>query len=337
MTVSSTLSKVTYVGNGTTTAWSFPFKVLSEDEIELIHTDADDVESVVSSGYSVDGVGLDSGGSVTYPLSGAPLPDGEKLTIRRVMPRLQGLDLQNQGGFFPDVVESQLDRIVMMIQDVEEKADRSVKVTISSDDDPDQLVAELTLKASETAASAAAAAEAEANAQTARAAAETAREAAETAQGAAETAAGTLALPVPSAHIFIQGSSDGAGWEARSPADVRAAIGAVDVSGQLLAAGYSQTIHALGDLSGALTPDVHLGAMQEGTITGDLTIAAPARDGVMELRLVNDATGGHTVIVTDYTTISGEYDATAGAVHLFRLTRYGAAKCILEITPEVAA
>ncbi len=331
MTVSSTLSKITYSGNGVTTQWPFPFKVLSEDEVELIRTDSDGIESVLASGYGIDGIGLDAGGTVAFPISGEPLPSGEKLTIRRAMPRLQGLDLQNQGGFFPDVVEAQLDRIVMMVQDVEEKIDRSVKVTISSDDDPDQLVAELAEKAVSASASAANAAIADSQAQTARNAAEAARD-------SALEAAGSVAFPVPSAHIFIQCAADGETWSARTPSEVRVAIGAVyGAAGEQLSVGYSQSVYALGDLSGTIAPDVHLGAMQEGGIVGDLIIAAPLRDGVMELRLVNGAGGGHAVVVTDYTTISGEYDPADGVAHLFRLTRYGAAKCVLEIAKETAA
>ncbi|MEW8228494.1 MAG: SGNH/GDSL hydrolase family protein, partial [Candidatus Thiodiazotropha endolucinida] len=44
---------------------------------------------------------------------------GEILNISRVVDTLQETDLQNQGGYFPEVVEDALDKLTMMIQQVE--------------------------------------------------------------------------------------------------------------------------------------------------------------------------------------------------------------------------
>ncbi|MCW4258146.1 MAG: hypothetical protein N0C84_16905 [Candidatus Thiodiazotropha taylori] len=58
------------------------------------------------------------GGEINISLSGA-LAVGETLNISRVVDTLQETDLQNQGGYFPEVVEDALDKLTMMVQQVE--------------------------------------------------------------------------------------------------------------------------------------------------------------------------------------------------------------------------
>lgn len=135
MSLYSTANKVIYSGNGATTVWPFAFPVLDAAHLSVIRTDGAGVETVLASSlYAVGGIGDPAGGSVTYPLAGAALASGNKLTLLRSVPYVQGTVLSNQGGYYPEVVESSLDRIYMALQQHEEKLDRSL-VGAASDAD----------------------------------------------------------------------------------------------------------------------------------------------------------------------------------------------------------
>ena len=117
MTVSSETSKVVYVGNGATTQFAYTFPILVA--AHLIVERADSVTHVVNltytqNDYTVTGLGNATGGIVT--LTAAVLSSAYEIKIRRLVPYTQELDLLNQGGFFPDQIEGQLDKIVMQIQ-----------------------------------------------------------------------------------------------------------------------------------------------------------------------------------------------------------------------------
>lgn len=145
MTVSASNSKNIYDGNDATTVFPYTYKVLDSAHLTVIRTDADDAETtlVLDTDYTMDGVGEASGGNVTYPKTGSPLPTGEKLTLVREVPLLQLTDYHNQGGFYPETTEEQFDLDVMMMQSLQEQLDRCLKTQISSDILPDDLLDEI--------------------------------------------------------------------------------------------------------------------------------------------------------------------------------------------------
>lgn len=166
MTISSTSStSPIYAGNDTTGPWAFTFKTFEEAELEVTQVDADGVETilVLTSEYSVSlnaDQNNDPGGEVTTVNA---VPIGESLIIRWAGDATQGTDIQNAGGFLPEVVENALDKLTMLNQKLAEEVDRAVKVSITDNTDPDALVLELVTAASDadtaaTAASASAAA-----------------------------------------------------------------------------------------------------------------------------------------------------------------------------------
>jgi len=160
MTVASNVNKSgPYEGDGANTSFTYGFKIFDKSELRVVHTDADGVETdlVVDVDYTVNNVGsAPPGNTIDYPVSGSPLPSGEYLTIVRDMLFTQAVDLENQGGYYPEVVEKMVDRNVMRLQQLKEAVDRAVKVDVSSDTDPDDLIDNL--EASEAAAVASAAA-----------------------------------------------------------------------------------------------------------------------------------------------------------------------------------
>jgi hypothetical protein len=71
-------------------------------------------------------------GSITYPADAAiPLPTGESLIIKRVEPLTQETDLQNQGGYFPQVQEDVYDKLTMIDLQQQELLDRSFRFPIA--------------------------------------------------------------------------------------------------------------------------------------------------------------------------------------------------------------
>jgi|GEM_PF-2101631 len=170
-------------GDGTNTSFGYEFLVIASSHLEVIHADADGIETVLTEGthYSVDGVGNSAGGTVTYPISGSPLPANETLTFRRNPPMTQGASFPLHGGYIGPNHEAVFDQIVMQVLYLREELSRAVKVGISTTDLPDDLLDNIIQ----------AVADANAHmvgAQTAQTAAETAQTNAETAQTGSEAA-----------------------------------------------------------------------------------------------------------------------------------------------------
>src|SRR4051812_47908089 len=97
---STTRKAGAFARDGGTTAFPFTFKVFTTADIELTHEDADGVQTVLvlDSAYSV-ALNADQdnnpGGTITYPLSGSPLPTGARLVGVGVLAAQQGTDITN--------------------------------------------------------------------------------------------------------------------------------------------------------------------------------------------------------------------------------------------------
>lgn len=139
MTISSTTRKAgPFDGNDVTTSFPFTFKVFAAVDLRVVLTAPSGVETdlVLDSDYSVTLNGnqdTSPGGTVSYPLSGDPLPTDWRLTLIGAIDYLQPTDITNGGGFYPQVVENALDRSVMLIQQVAEEIDRTIRVAVSDD------------------------------------------------------------------------------------------------------------------------------------------------------------------------------------------------------------
>lgn len=133
MTIETTDSAVTYTGNGVATAFPYTFLIPTEEEVIVsVFDTVTGITSVLDAAdYSISGIGQVAGGVVNYPLVGSPLPATKNIAIQRNVDYTQVTSISNQGGFHPDVLETQLDRIVMQIQQLKEGLDRSVKVGVA--------------------------------------------------------------------------------------------------------------------------------------------------------------------------------------------------------------
>jgi hypothetical protein len=135
MTISSEVRKAgPYLGNDTATAFPFAFKVFSTADVLVVHADTAGNETTLDEGtdYTVT-LGPDQdaapGGSVTLP---SPLPENEHLTITSQVARLQPVELTNNGGFYPKVLNTALDRLTILVQQVAESVSRSVRLALST-------------------------------------------------------------------------------------------------------------------------------------------------------------------------------------------------------------
>ncbi len=108
MTVETTNSTISYTGNGSVTTFAYNFLTYSEDHLFIY---LDDVEQ--TSGYSVSGVGDESGGDVTFDV--API-NGEVVRIDRTVPETQLIEYQEYGPFPAKTNERGLDLGVMIAQ-----------------------------------------------------------------------------------------------------------------------------------------------------------------------------------------------------------------------------
>lgn len=125
MTVSTTASSSTFLGNGATTTFEFSWIAVAAADIEVIYFDTEGAQTTLSpSQYTLVISAADPGelwgvgGSVTYPTSGSPIASGSLLVVQRILPLTQDTTISNQGDFYPQSVEAMGDVLCMEIQQV---------------------------------------------------------------------------------------------------------------------------------------------------------------------------------------------------------------------------
>ena len=131
MTISSTTTKNSYSGNGSTTAFAYTFFIPTSSDIQVIERSSAGVETVKSEGtgstnYSISGVGNSSGGTVTMVTAPA---SGTTLVLRRSTTQTQTTDYVANDPFPAETHEAALDKLTIIAQDLQEEMDRSFKVS----------------------------------------------------------------------------------------------------------------------------------------------------------------------------------------------------------------
>lgn len=179
MTVASETAKAgPFLCDGVQTEFPFPFKVLDPSHISVYLNSIQTEES-----YTVvlfdDG---DSGGQVIFD---NPPADGSTVVILRNVPLNQLTDIQNHTAFLPEIIESALDKLTMLCQQLREQISRGIQVPPGGNTTPEALLSSIWQANADSMIAASAAAEsATAAATSASASAESAESAAESAQHA---------------------------------------------------------------------------------------------------------------------------------------------------------
>ena len=129
MTVSSTNNFVQYVGNGLSTFFDYDFNIPDADSLVVtIRTIATNVGVVLTPDqYTITGLGSNTGGAVTYPLAGAPLPTTQRIEILRRTNPVQELSVSNQTAYDAGIVEKVWDRLTLGQQDLFKLSDESIR------------------------------------------------------------------------------------------------------------------------------------------------------------------------------------------------------------------
>lgn len=134
MAITTTVRKVTYIGNNTATVFPFAFKVFTAADLYVLVEDASGnlSELALTTDYTVSLNGNQDvfpGGSIT--LVAGPLLTGYTMVITSDIAELQQTVLQNLGAFYPDVLNSVFDRLTILVQQVQQSADQSIKFPIT--------------------------------------------------------------------------------------------------------------------------------------------------------------------------------------------------------------
>lgn len=132
MTIQNQNTKNVYVGNGSTTVFPYTF-TMNSDHPEYIHVYITGEDGIAreTTDFKVDV----NAGNVVYPKPGSAAPAlaaGQKITLLREVPLQQNLALVNQGPFFAESIEQQLDDLEMQIQQLREATERSLKTSVES-------------------------------------------------------------------------------------------------------------------------------------------------------------------------------------------------------------
>jgi hypothetical protein len=130
MTVSSTTTKVSASGDGSTAAFNYTFKIFADSEMEVIIRSSTGTETTktLTTHYNVSGAGNDSGGTVTFTSGNIPA-SGETVVLRRKLALTQGTDYVENDPFPANSHEDGLDRLTFITQGLQEELDRTFKVS----------------------------------------------------------------------------------------------------------------------------------------------------------------------------------------------------------------
>ncbi len=135
MTISSTTRVAgPFLGSGSAATFPFPFKVFSQEDLYVAELDlatgAVTVLALTTDYTVVLNPDQDSspGGSIT--LTAGNLASGMTLTLTTDMAQLQGLDLANGGGFYPDVINAALDTLTILVQQLQVALSRALQIPV---------------------------------------------------------------------------------------------------------------------------------------------------------------------------------------------------------------
>lgn len=132
MTVSNEEYREDYDGNDSTTVFPVGFYFLADAELLVVLTVvATGVETtlVLDTDYTVQDAGVPAGGSITLVV---PPATGERLTIVRNMPLTQLTDYEENDQFPAESHETALDRLTMLVQQLQEEVNRASKTPVGA-------------------------------------------------------------------------------------------------------------------------------------------------------------------------------------------------------------
>tara|TARA_Y100000310_G_scaffold344706_1_gene458914 strand:+ start:196 stop:1605 length:1410 start_codon:yes stop_codon:yes gene_type:complete len=133
MTVSTTTTpRIQYSGSGSTGPFSVPYVFVDDTDLTVIKTDSSGVDTTltITTHYTVSGGGTPpASGSITLVTA---LAVGETLTIVRNTARTQEVDYVENDNFSAETHEGALDKLTLLMQELNLSSDRAVTLADSS-------------------------------------------------------------------------------------------------------------------------------------------------------------------------------------------------------------
>jgi len=130
MTISTTIIKNSYSCTGSQDTFAYSFQISTIADMQVIIRSAAGAETVktLTTHYTVTGAGSANGGNVVFESGHIPT-NTETVILRRSTAQTQALDLVENDPFTADSVESAFDKNLALVQELQEQADRSIKIS----------------------------------------------------------------------------------------------------------------------------------------------------------------------------------------------------------------
>ena len=130
MTISTTIIKNSYSGDASNDTFAYQFKISTIADMQVIIRSAAGAETVktLTTHYTVTGAGESSGGNVVFEAGHIPAAT-ETVILRRSTTQTQALDLVENDPFTADSVENAFDKNLAILQELQEQANRSLKIS----------------------------------------------------------------------------------------------------------------------------------------------------------------------------------------------------------------
>lgn len=118
MTVTTTLDRQYFNGDGSNKAFPFNFRFFTNDQIyvSLIAPDGTITPQSLTTNYTLSGALQAGGGTVTMIVAPPLTVPATRVFIQRVLSQTQPTSIRNQGKFYPEIHEDAFDRLTMLIQ-----------------------------------------------------------------------------------------------------------------------------------------------------------------------------------------------------------------------------
>lgn len=126
MSVSSSTAKVSYTLTTGSQALTVPFRFLSNSHVKAVKAGDSPVTLVENTDYTLTGAGVTSGTLTTIATVGNGLAAGSVVVIKRNVPLTQETSYSYNGDFSSSVQETVEDKLTMIAQQLNEKADRAL-------------------------------------------------------------------------------------------------------------------------------------------------------------------------------------------------------------------
>lgn len=139
MPISSQTPIIGYVANGVSTVFTFPFVILSSDDLKVSVNNA-----LVTTGLTITGVGDRDGGTVTFS---APPAAASPIILYREVSLERTTDYQENGDLLAGVLDDDLDRLWAALQDQAVIGSQALRVPVGETVSPIPKASERALKA----------------------------------------------------------------------------------------------------------------------------------------------------------------------------------------------